>query len=132
MVAIMASFGFGILANFGVGNYAPTLVMLSLMGMDPKLCFPIMAAGGSLMGAGASVRHIAIGQIDLRIVLGLAIGSIPAVLIAAFAVKEMPVEILRWLVFLVVLYTSAVMFRAAAMGRRGEKADAVAAPVAVS
>src|SRR5688500_15608294 len=64
MVAILASFGFGILANFGVGNYAPTLVMLSLMGMDPRLCFPIMAAGGSLMGAGAGVRHIAIGQID--------------------------------------------------------------------
>ncbi len=130
MVAILASFGFGILANFGVGNYAPTLVMLSLMGMDPKLCFPIMAAGGSLMGAGASVRHIAIGQIDLRIVLGLAIGSIPAVLIAAFVVKEMPVEILRWLVFLVVLYTSMVMFRAAAMGRRDEKAGTAIAPVA--
>ncbi|MFL6732349.1 MAG: hypothetical protein ACJ8EP_08390, partial [Sphingomicrobium sp.] len=59
-VSIVASFGFGILANFGVGNYAPSLVMLSLMGMDPRLCFPIMAAGGSLMGAGASVRHFAI------------------------------------------------------------------------
>src|SRR4051812_24439683 len=47
IVAIIASFGFGVLANFGVGNYAPTLVMLSLMGMDPRLCFPIMAAGGS-------------------------------------------------------------------------------------
>ena len=101
-LAIAASFGFGILANFGVGNYAPTLVMLSLMGMDPRLCFPIMAAGGSLMGAGASVRHIAIGQIDLRVVLGLAIGGIPAVLVAAFIVKEMPLEILRWLVFVVV------------------------------
>ena len=99
IVAIIANFGFGILANFGVGNYAPTLVMLSLMGMDPRLCFPIMAAGGSLMGAGASVRHIAIGEVDLRIVLGLAIGGIPAVLVAAFIVKEMPLEILRWLVF---------------------------------
>src|SRR4051812_26385233 len=27
IVAIIASFGFGILLNFGVGNYAPTLVM---------------------------------------------------------------------------------------------------------
>lgn len=131
LVAILASFGFGILANFGVGNYAPTLVMLSLMGMDPRLCFPIMATGGSLMGAGASVRHIAIGQIDLRIVLGLAIGGMPAVLIAAFIVTSMPIEILRWLVFAVVLYTSAIMFRAARMGRREEKAGAVAM-VAVS
>jgi uncharacterized membrane protein YfcA len=131
LAAILASFGFGILANFGVGNYAPTLVMLSLMGMDPKLCFPIMAAGGSLMGAGASVRHCAIGQIDLRIVLGLAIGGIPAVLVAAFLVKEMPVDILRWLVFVVVLYTSAVMFRAAFLNRRQEKAGAAQAAVPV-
>ncbi len=132
LAAILASFGFGILANFGVGNYAPTLVMLSLMGMDPRLCFPIMATGGSLMGAGASVRHIAIGQVDLRIVLGLAIGGIPAVLVAAFIVKEMPIDILRWLVFVVVLYTSAIMFRAAAIGRREEKAGAAASAVAVS
>lgn len=118
IIAIAASFGFGILANFGVGNYAPTLVMLSLMGMDPRLCFPIMATGGSLMGAGASVRHFAIGEVDLRIVLGLAIGGIPAVLVAAFLVKSMPVDLLRWLVFVVVLYASAVMFRSALMGRR--------------
>jgi uncharacterized membrane protein YfcA len=132
IAAILASFGFGILANFGVGNYAPTLVMLSLMGMDPRLCFPIMAAGGSLMGAGASVRHIAIGQIDLRVVLGLAIGGIPAVLVAAFIVKAMPLDILRWLVFLVVLYACAIMFRAAFIGRRNERAGAIASPVAVS
>ena len=132
VIAIAASFGFGLLANFGVGNYAPTLVMLSLMGMDPRLCFPIMATGGSLMGAGASVRHIAIGEIDLRIVLGLAIGGIPAVLVAAFIVKSMPLEILRWLVFAVVAYAAAVMFRAALHGRREHKAEGATAPVIAS
>ncbi len=130
--AVAASFGFGLLANFGVGNYAPTLVMLSLMGMDPRLCFPIMATGGSLMGAGASVRHIAIGEVDLRIVLGLAIGGIPAVLVAAFIVKAMPLDILRWLVFVVVVYAAAVMFRASLVGRREQKAEAVTAAVAAS
>jgi uncharacterized membrane protein YfcA len=124
IVAIVASFVMGILANFGVGNYAPTLVMLSLMGMDPRLCFPIMAAGGSLMGAGASVRHVGIGQIDLRIVIGLAIGGIPAVLVAAFLVsRTIPLELLRWLVFVVVLYASAVMFRAALLGRKEQDAS---------
>ena len=132
IVAIVASFGFGLLANFGVGNYAPMLAMLSLMGMDPRLCFPIMAAGGSLMGAGASARHIAIGEIDLRVVLGLAIGGIPAVLVAAVIVKSMPVEPLRWLVIAVVVYTSAIMFRAAVLGRRDEKTQATASAVAVS
>ena len=73
------------------------------------------------MGAGASVRHIQIGQINLRIVLGLAIGGIPAVLVAAFIVKTMPVEMLRWLVIVVVLYAAAVMFRASWMGRHEAK-----------
>jgi len=132
VIAIAASFGFGLLANFGVGNYAPTLVMLSLMGMDPRLCFPIMATGGSLMGAGASVRHIAIGEIDLRIVLGLSIGGIPAVLVAAFIVKSMPLDILRWLVFAVVVYAAAVMFGAAVKGRREHKAEGATAPLIAS
>jgi uncharacterized membrane protein YfcA len=120
IVAIVASFGVGILLNFGVGNYAPTLVMLSLMGMDPRLCFPIMAGGAALMGAGAGVRHIQIGQIDLKVVMGLAIGGIPGVLIAAYLVVTMPLGILRWLVIVVVLYAAAVMARAAILGRRDE------------
>ena len=118
VVAIAANFAFGLLLNFGVGNYAPTLVMLSLMGMDPRLCFPIMAGGAALTGAGASIRHIMIGQIDLRIVMGLAIGGIPAVLVAAFIVKTMPLELLRWLVIVVVLYAAAVMLRASLAGRK--------------
>jgi uncharacterized membrane protein YfcA len=127
IVAIAANFGFGLLLNFGVGNFAPTLVMLSLMGMDPRLAFPIMAGGAALTGAGASIRHIMIGEIDLRIVLGLAIGGIPAVLVAAFIVKTMPLELLRWLVIVVVLYAAAIMGRAAVKGRREHKALAATA-----
>jgi uncharacterized membrane protein YfcA len=91
---------------------------LSLMGMDPRLCFPIMAAGAALMGAGAGIRHVQIGTLDLKVVLGLALGGIPAVFVAAFIVKTMPIEMLRWLVIVVVLYAAAVMFRAAMLGRR--------------
>jgi uncharacterized membrane protein YfcA len=129
IVAIAANFGFGLLLNFGVGNFAPTLVMLSLMGMDPRLAFPIMAGGAALTGAGASIRHIMIAEIDLRIVLGLAIGGIPAVLVAAFLVKTMPLELLRWLVIVVVLYAAAVMARAALKGRREQKAESATAAV---
>jgi hypothetical protein len=132
VLAIVANFGFGILLNFGVGNYAPTLVVLSLMGMDPRLCFPIMATGASLMGAGAGVRHINVGQIDLRVVLGLILGGIPGVLIAAFIVKSMSLEMLRWLVIVVVLYAAAVMARAAWKGRREHKAEDATAAVAAS
>ena len=120
IIAIAANFGFGLLLNFGVGNYAPTLVTLSLMGMNPRLIFPIMAAGAAVTGAGACVRHIQMGKIDLRVVVGLGLGGIPAVLVAAFVVKTMPLELLRWLVIVVVLYAAAVMGRAAMLGRRLE------------
>ena len=129
VVAIIGNFVFGILLNYGIGNYAPTLAMFSLMGMDPRLCFPIMAAGAGLAGAGASIRHINIGEIDLRVATGLTIGGIPLVFVAAFIVKEMPIEMLRWLVFAVVLYASAVMFRAAMLGRRDHKAEVATAPI---
>jgi uncharacterized membrane protein YfcA len=129
VVVIVANFIFGILLNYGVGNYAPTLVMLSLMGMDPRLCFPIMAGGAALTVAGAGGRHIAIGQIDFRMVIGMTLGGVPAVLVAAFIVKTMPLETLRWLVLVVVLYAAGVMFRSALIGRNDEKTASTAVPV---
>ena len=127
IVAIAANFAFGVLLNFGVGNYAPTLVTLSLMGLNPRLIFPIMAAGAAVMGAGACVRHIQMGRMDLRVVVGLAVGGIPAVLVAAYIVKGMDLVILRWLVILVVLYAAAVMGHAAWKGRREHKAEGATA-----
>jgi len=132
IVAIAASFLFGLLANFGVGNYAPTLAMLSLMGMDPHYCFPIMASGASLMGAGSSVRFIKVPKLDLRIVVGLTLGGIPAVLVAALIVKQMDVDVLRWLVTVVIFYTAAVMARAAIQGHREHRALGATAPVTAS
>lgn len=129
IIAIVANFLFGVLLNFGVGNYAPTLVMFSLMGMDPRLVFPIMATGGALTVAGAGARHIAIGEIDMRIVIGLTLGGIPAVLVAAFLVKQMPLEMLRWLVIVVVLYAAAIMFRASMIGRKDSRSPEAAATV---
>lgn len=121
IVAIAANFIFGILINFGIGHYAPTLVLLSLMGLDPRLIFPIMAGGGALVIAGAGVRHVGLGHIDFRIATGMAIGGIPAVLVAAYVVKTMPLDLLRWMVFVVVLYAAYVMLRSALDGRKGEK-----------
>lgn len=118
LVAVAASFVMGVLLNFGVGHYAPSLLMLSLMGMDPKLAFPIMASGGALTAAVVSSRHLVAKVADLRIAIGFLLGGIPGVLIAAFVVKDMPVEWLRWLVIVVVIYAAIVMLREAAKAYR--------------
>jgi len=125
-VAIAAHLAMGILLNFGIGNYAPTLIMLSLMGMDPRLAFPIMATAGAVGILTVGVRYVGTPQLDIRIVLGLVLGGIPAVLVAAFLVKEMPIEMLRWLIVAVVTYAATLMLRSslrpdeAAAYRRGD------------
>lgn len=128
ILAVAASFGMGVLLNFGVGHYAPSLVMLSLMGMDPRLAFPIMATAGALAAAVISWRHIRAGVADLRIVMGFVLGGAPAVLVAALVVKQMPVELLRWLVIVVVLYAAATMLRDAvgSLRRPSDQADDIA------
>ena len=113
LFAIAANFAFGILLNFGVGNYAPSLLMFRMMGMDPRLCFPIMAAGAGLAAAAAGIRHINYGEINLKVVTGMAIGGIPAVFVAAFIVKTMPMEVLRWLVMVIVVYAALMMLKSA-------------------
>jgi uncharacterized membrane protein YfcA len=106
IIAIAAHFLFGVLLAFGVGNYAPTLALLSLMGMDPRLAFPIMATASGLSGTAAAARSLNLMNIDLKISVGLAVGAIPAVLVAAFVVKEMPLTYLRWLAVVVVTYAA--------------------------
>ncbi|HVE00738.1 MAG TPA: TSUP family transporter [Sphingomicrobium sp.] len=131
ILAIVANFVFGVLLNYGVGNYAPTLVILSLMGMNPRLCFPIMAGAAALMGTSAGIRHINTGNLDLRVVIGLTIAGIPAVFVAAYLVVSMKLELLRWLVLIVVLYAAAIMAHAAWLGRKEHKAEGGTAPVAI-
>ncbi len=130
IVAIAASFGFGILINFGVGNYAPSLAMLSLMGLDPRLCFPIMAASASFAAAGISVHHVRAGKIDLSIAAAMVLAGIPAVLFAAFIVESLPLTALKWLVSAVIIYTGIVMLRSAAASRRTQARSTAENPVA--
>ena len=106
--------------NFGVGNYAPTLVMLSFMGMDPKLAFPIMTSAGAFSIAGASVQLVGRERrLDLRLVLGLTLGAIPAILVAAFLVRDMPMDLLRWLVVAVVAYAGFTLLCSAVRAKPG-------------
>ena len=129
IVAVVANFLFGLLLSFGVGNYAPTLAMLSLMGMDPRLAFPIMAAGAGFAGVAAGARCTRTVKLDWRIVLGLTIGAIPTVLIAALIVKEMPLTMLRWLVAVVVTYAGVTLLATSLRGEQFVPADAVQAAI---
>ena len=42
MIAMICNFVFGALMMIGVGAYAPIMIMISLLGMEPDTAFPIM------------------------------------------------------------------------------------------
>ena len=58
-------------------------------------------------------RFIRAGRYNFSAAVGLALGGIPGVLVAAYIVKSLPVAWLRWLVLFVVLYAAAQMLRSA-------------------
>lgn len=110
--AVVASGIIGALISLGIGNYAPTMAVTYLLGMSPRAVFPIMATSASLMLPVAAWRFYRSGRFDRRTALGLAIGGIPGVLVAAFIVKELDVRLLLWVVVAVLLYTAATLWRA--------------------
>jgi uncharacterized membrane protein YfcA len=116
-VAIGVHFILGALMAFGIGLYAPSLILLSLLGLDPRLAFPIMASACAFLMPMTGFRFMRSERINLKIVIGMALGGIPAVLAAAFIVKEMPIVWLRWGVVVVVLYAAALLLRSAFSGK---------------
>lgn len=108
----------GALMTIGIGMYAPTMIVVSLMGMTPAVAFPIMMGSAAFLMAVAGIRFARAGRYGLKAALGLAIGGIPAVLIAAFIARSLPLDVMRWLVVVVVLYAAVAMLRSAAQELR--------------
>jgi uncharacterized membrane protein YfcA len=111
-IGLIGNFMLGALMTLGIGLYGPAIIMVSLLGMSPKAAFPIM------MGSCAFLMPVASGQFirkccyDLRASIGLTLGGIPGVLIAAYIVGSMPLTYVRWLVIVVVVYTAIMLLRA--------------------
>jgi uncharacterized membrane protein YfcA len=110
-MALGGNFVLGALMTLGIGLYAPCMILVSLLGMNVQAAFPIMMGSCAFLMPVASARFIRTGGFDMRAALGLAVGSIPAVLIAAFIVKTLPLTVLRWVVLVVILYTAATLLR---------------------
>jgi uncharacterized membrane protein YfcA len=113
VLVVAVSFILGVLMNLGIGNYAPTLVLVSLLGMDPHAAFPIMMGSAALLMVTSGIKLLKTRPLDLRLILGMAIGGPPAVLVAAFIVKSLPINQLRWGVVAVVAYAAITMLHAA-------------------
>ncbi len=103
----------GALMTIGVGLYAPCMILVSFMGMNPVASFPIMMGACAFLMPAASTRFLLSGRHRMRAALGLTLGGLPAVLIAALLVKSLPLYTLKWLVVVVVLFTAVQLLRSA-------------------
>ena len=113
VVAIGGNFVLGALMSLGIGLYAPCMILISLLGMNPKAAFPIMMGSCAFLMPVGSLKFIRTKAYDVRAALGLTIGGIPGVLIAAYVVKSLPLRTVKWLVIVVVIYTAITMLYSA-------------------
>lgn len=127
-IAAAVMFVLGALMTIGIGMYAPTMIVVSLMGMSPVAAFPIMMGASAFLMPVAGLRFLKAGRYGLKAALGLAIGGVPAVLIAAFIVRSLPLNAMRWLVVAVVLYAAILMLRSAVQERRSTAVGNLAGP----
>lgn len=111
--AVAVNFVLGALMTAGIGLYAPCMALVFALGMSPEVAFPIMMGSCAFLMPLATIKFIKEGAYNKRATFIIAITGTIAVLIAAFLVKSLPMEVLRWLVIVVIIYTSMLMLRAA-------------------
>ena len=112
-LGLAGNFLLGALMTIGIGLYGPCMILVSLLGMNPTAAFPIMMGSCAFLMPVASARFIRARAFDPRAALGLLLGGVPAVFVAAFIVKSLPLTYVRWLVVVVVTYTAAMLLRTA-------------------
>jgi uncharacterized membrane protein YfcA len=122
-VGIIGNFMLGAIMTIGIGLYAPCLILVSMLGMNPTAAFPIMMGSCAFLMPLASVRFIRSGSFEPKALVGMMFAGIPGVLIAAFIVKSLPLTALQWLVVVVVTYTAINLLRAS---RRSQQIAAAA------
>jgi hypothetical protein len=110
-VAVGANFVLGALMCVGIGNYAPSMVLLSFLGMHPIAAYPIMIGSDGLIIPIASIGFIRSARFDQSVAVGLVIGGV----LGTFAAFPLVTTIgghlnaMRGLVILVVLYAAGSM-----------------------
>ena len=122
IIAVIGNFIFGSLMTLGIGLYAPCMILIYLLGMNPLAAFPIMMGSCAYLMPVASARFVESGRYWPSAALGLTLGGVPALFIAAFLVKQMDITTVRWVVIVVVVYTGTMLLRAALAERSPQAA----------
>ncbi|HHQ4805539.1 sulfite exporter TauE/SafE family protein [Aeromonas veronii] len=118
VIALIGNFIFGVLMNVGIGLFAPCMTLVYLLGMNPLAAFPIMMGSTAVLSVFSAGTFIRKGAFDAKAVLAVAIFGPIGVVLAAMLVKSMDMEMLKWLVAFIVIYTSWTMYASWRAARR--------------
>lgn len=111
LIAVGVNFILGALMTAGIGLYAPCMALVFALGMSPKVAFPIMMGSCAFLMPFASAKFIQKGAYNRKATLSMAIPGAIAVLFAIYFIKTLPIDQLKTIVIVVILYTSFIMFR---------------------
>ena len=109
VIGIVGNFILGALMTAGIGLYAPCMALVYFLGLSPQVAFPIMMGSCATLMPVCSVKFIKEGAYPRKASLLLGLFGAIGVFIAAYIVKSLPLNILRWLVIAVIFYTSISM-----------------------
>ncbi|TLY73380.1 MAG: permease [Gammaproteobacteria bacterium] len=126
-LAVSVNFVLGALMCVGIGNYAPSMALLALLGMHPIAAYPIMMGSDGILQPVASLGFFKSGRFAHGPSLGLTIGGVVGCVIAFPLVRAVAAHIywMRWLVIVVVTYAAVAMLRSARQSRPQAAAVAV-------
>jgi uncharacterized membrane protein YfcA len=123
ILAVAGNLVLGALMTAGVGLYAPCMALVYMLGMSPRVAFPIMAGSCAFLMPPAAIKFIKAGAINRKAVLGITTGGLAGVLIAAYIIKSLPLNTLTWLVIGVVFITAISLIRAALLKKNKKIVD---------
>lgn len=117
VLGMAGNFVLGALMTLGIGLYAPCMILVGLLGMNAAVAFPIMMGSCAFLMPIASARFVEKQAYAKRPALGLALGGIPGVFVAAYVFTSLDIYWVRWLVVVVVLIAATLMLRSGITGK---------------
>lgn len=106
IVAAVCMFAFGAFNNIGIGAFAPTMAVVYSLGVSPLVAFPIMMGACTCSMAVGSAEFVRLGNYARKPTLFFLVPGVLGVLCAAYIVTNLNMYYLKWIVLVVVMYSS--------------------------
>ena len=123
IIGAVGNFILGALMTAGIGLYAPCMALVYFLGMSAKVAYPIMMGSCAVLMPVASIRFIKEGNYPRKATLGIVVCGAIGVVLAATLVKNLPMDIMKAIVVVVILYTSYSMLAPLAKSRKAKLAE---------